>query len=95
MVSLLDIAVNFGLVCDFAMVTGVVLFFLGGDDFSNQVYVQNLVLNPQENDLYCSVIYLAAGDYHRFHSPTCWRLLLRRHFAGKNLYILNHSLTLS
>ena len=58
------------------------VLFVGRGDVSDQTYIHNLMLNPQENDLYCSVIYLAAGDYHRFHSPANWLMLLRRHFAG-------------
>ena len=34
------------------------------------------------NKLYFIVIYLAPGDYHRFHSPTNWVAECRRHFAG-------------
>lgn len=37
------------------------------------------------NALFFSVIYLAPGDYHRFHSPTNWVVESRRHFAGKYL----------
>jgi phosphatidylserine decarboxylase len=34
------------------------------------------------NKLYFVVVYLAPGDYHRFHSPTNWVAECRRHFAG-------------
>ncbi|EPY54110.1 phosphatidylserine decarboxylase Psd1 [Schizosaccharomyces cryophilus OY26] len=55
-----------------------------------------------QNLLYYAVIYLAPGNYHRFHSPTDWVVERRRHFSGElfsvspymvsrlgNLFVLN------
>ena len=41
--------------------------------------------------LYESTIYLSPGDYHRFHSPADWTVLMRRHFPG-SLYSVSPKL---
>ncbi|KAL8560798.1 hypothetical protein ACOMHN_061833 [Nucella lapillus] len=59
----------------------------GGDTLmSDEDYQQRLGLRP-ENDLFHCIIYLAPGDYHRFHSPTHWRVVHRRHFPGELLSV--------
>jgi len=63
---------------------------------------------PKEgNKMFFCVVYLAPGDYHRFHSPTNWVVERRRHFAGelfsvspyfarllKDLFVLNERVAL-
>lgn len=44
---------------------------------------RDLLLSSPDNDLFHVVVYLAPGDYHCFHSPTDWRVDLRRHFPGE------------
>jgi len=71
-------------------------------------YKHSLMKDPKNNDLFYSVIYLAPGDYHRFHSPTEWKISNRRHFPGdlysvnpkvagwlKNLFALNERVVLN
>ncbi|XP_069557020.1 phosphatidylserine decarboxylase proenzyme, mitochondrial isoform X1 [Brachyistius frenatus] len=43
---------------------------------------RDLLLSSPDSDLFHVVIYLAPGDYHCFHSPTDWKVELRRHFPG-------------
>jgi phosphatidylserine decarboxylase len=40
-----------------------------------------------DSALYQCIIYLAPGDYHRFHSPTSWMPEIRRHFSGELLSV--------
>lgn len=51
-----------------------------GNDSSSSF--KDLLLSSPDNDLFHVVVYLAPGDYHCFHSPTDWRVELRRHFPG-------------
>nr|XP_037287758.1 phosphatidylserine decarboxylase proenzyme, mitochondrial-like isoform X1 [Rhipicephalus microplus] len=49
-------------------------------------YHQKL-LQQKDTDLYHCVVYLAPGDYHRFHSPVQWEVQHRRHFPGTLLSV--------
>ncbi|XP_077594155.1 phosphatidylserine decarboxylase proenzyme, mitochondrial isoform X2 [Stigmatopora nigra] len=66
------------------------------------------LLSSPDNHLFHVVVYLAPGDYHRFHSPADWTVDLRRHFPGslmsvspgvagrvKELFCLNERVALS
>ncbi|CAG0914626.1 unnamed protein product [Notodromas monacha] len=50
-------------------------------------YGNKLLQREQEDELFECVIYLAPGDYHRFHSPAQWTIHHRRHFPGDLLSV--------
>ncbi|CAB3242618.1 unnamed protein product [Arctia plantaginis] len=63
--------------------------FLGENKWSklkSDRYYDSLLTN-KENVLHQCIIYLAPGDYHRFHSPCDWTATFRRHFSGKLLSV--------
>lgn len=53
---------------------------------TDDLYLNKLKEN-MDTDLYQCVIYLAPGDYHRFHSPVSWTVYFRRHFYGNLLSV--------
>ncbi|XP_072946961.1 phosphatidylserine decarboxylase proenzyme, mitochondrial [Epargyreus clarus] len=63
--------------------------FLGENKWSKNTsksYYKSLLQN-KNNILHQCIIYLAPGDYHRFHSPCDWTANFRRHFSGKLLSV--------
>ena len=55
--------------------------FLGLSDDNSISY------DHEKNQLYGCIIYLAPGDYHRFHSPANWFVTHRKHFPGRLLSV--------
>lgn len=58
-------------------------------DQDHELYEKSILYNP-DNCLYHCIIYLAPGDYHRFHTPADWEIYFRRHFPGE-LFSVNPS----
>jgi len=54
---------------------------VGAGNDEEDDYMRRLLTNPV-NRLHQCIIYLAPGDYHRFHSPADWTVYARRHFPG-------------
>lgn len=66
--------------------------FLGPNSWvkesSNSDYAEAIRMNKQvPTAIFQCVIYLAPGDYHRFHSPAEWEPKIRRHFTGELLSV--------
>ncbi|XP_022668543.1 phosphatidylserine decarboxylase proenzyme, mitochondrial-like isoform X1 [Varroa jacobsoni] len=61
----------------------------GADDVTDEHLYHEQMLKHKDGStaLYHCVVYLAPGDYHRFHSPADWKVLRRRHFPGKLLSV--------
>ncbi|KAJ2713369.1 phosphatidylserine decarboxylase 1 [Coemansia spiralis] len=95
---------------EFAVVNGIPYTLGGmiGDALALKPAAQSLGSHLRGDErLYFCVIYLAPGDYHRFHSPANWIVETRRHFAGElysvspyiartiqNLFVLNERVAL-
>jgi phosphatidylserine decarboxylase len=61
-----------------------------GPKWRNEVvgsYTESLKQRQEGTALFHCIIYLAPGDYHRFHSPAVWKPEFRRHFHGELLSV--------
>jgi len=54
---------------------------------NSEEYCSTLLKHKKGTSLYYFVVYLAPGDYHKFHSPADWQVEFRRHFAGELLSV--------
>lgn len=60
---------------------------LNQDNNNPNSYLNELLHDKENNELYNCIIYLAPGDYHRFHSPADWTVKHRKHFPGRLLSV--------
>lgn len=59
-------------------------------DLNHKDCYHHMLNDPVNNQLYQCIVYLAPGDYHRFHSPADWTVERRKHFPGE-LFSVNPS----
>jgi phosphatidylserine decarboxylase len=67
------------------------LFLTGLPKENFQDYRSSLKQSP-ENELFYITLYLAPGDYHRFHSSADWEITYRRHLYGYLLGVFKQNL---
>ena len=56
-------------------------------EYTREEFCSQILKQKADTSLFYCVIYLAPGDYHRFHSPVDWKVQFRRHFAGELLSV--------